>query len=67
MLMAGAHIGNFNSGVGDLIAKAVVESVKFRWNKVFSWDLHFPLIVENSQDVQKVGVRLLQQWTALVR
>ena len=59
-VMAGAHMATSTPSVGDLIAKAVVESVKVPVGIKFSPEIcTFPLIVETAKMYEKVGVRFI--------
>ena len=58
--MAGAHMAMSTQGVGDKIAKAVVESVHVPVGVKFSPEMcTFPLIVEISRMYEKVGVKFI--------
>lgn len=58
--MAGAHMAMSTPGVGDVIAKAVVESVHIPVGVKFSPEIcAFPLIVETAKMYEKVGVKFI--------
>ena len=58
--MAGAHMAMSTPGVGDVIAKAVVESVHVPVGVKFSPEIcTFPLIVETAKMYEKVGVKFI--------
>lgn len=58
--MAGAHMAVSTPGVGDVIAKAVVESVNVPVGIKFSPEIcTFPLIVETAKMYEKVGVKFI--------
>ncbi len=58
--MAGAHMAMSTPGVGDVIAKAVVESVHIPVGVKFSPEIcTFPLVVETARMYEKVGVQFI--------
>jgi Na+-translocating ferredoxin:NAD+ oxidoreductase RNF subunit RnfB len=58
--MAGAHMAMSTPGVGDLIAKAVVDSVHIPIGVKFSPEIcTFPLIVETAKMYERVGVKFI--------
>ena len=58
--MAGAHMAMTTPGIGDVIAKAVVESVDVPVGVKFSPEMcTFPLIVETAKMYEKVGVKFI--------
>ena len=58
--MSGAHMAVSTPGVGDVIAKAVVESVNVPVGIKFSPEIcTFPLIVETAKMYEKVGVKFI--------